>query len=505
MVGYWESDEYSHSYLVPFVALYIAWYNRANAITKLLAQDPSQLQKQRLFGIPILLAALFLLVVGEMSTIYIFIQYGFILALFSVAVSIVGTSAAFQFRNSFIYLLFMIPIPNLILNNLSNSLRLVSSELGVELLRLVGVSVFLEGNVIDLGLYQLEVADACNGLRYLFPLISFSFLVTCFYKRGWLIKGLVILSALPITILMNSFRIAVIGITVDNWGIEMAEGFIHFFEGWVVFIACLALLALEVWCIERLFFKQTRVSYALDLNPAEPMGLSNTQISELKSAASSPLLIVTVILLGAVAFTLNLEERAENVPSRTDFDAFPLYHSGWVGREEGLSNSVKNALKATDYYIADYVKGDRSTPVNLYIAYYESQRKGASIHSPKSCIPGDGWEIQSLETISQLPQSITVDGVEKNLPHAVNRAIIQRGRSQNLVYYWFQQRGRTITNEYWAKFYIVKDSITKSRTDGALIRVITPIKNDEDIANADARMLEYIQSFDPLWREFIPN
>ena len=104
------------------------------------------------------------------------------------------------------FLVFMIPLPNFLLNNLSTKLQLISSELGVAVIRLFDISVYLEGNVIDLGVYKLQVVEACSGLNYLFPLMSLSFIMADLYKAPFWKRAIVFLSSIPITIIMNSFN-----------------------------------------------------------------------------------------------------------------------------------------------------------------------------------------------------------------------------------------------------------------------------------------------------------
>ena len=113
-------------------------------------------------------------------------------------------------------------------------------------MRLFGVSVYLEGNVIDLGVYKLQVAEACDGLRYLFPLMTIGFLIAYFFKATFWKRALLFLSSIPITILMNSFRVGTIGVMVEHWGVRMAEGFLHEFQGWMVFMASGALMMLSL-------------------------------------------------------------------------------------------------------------------------------------------------------------------------------------------------------------------------------------------------------------------
>ena len=145
--------------------------------------------------------------------------------------------------------MFAIPLPYFIDSELSFRLQLISSQLGVFFIRLFGVPVYLTGNVIDLGNYKLQVAEACSGLRYLYPLLSLGFLAAYLFQAPFWQRALVFLSTIPITIVMNSLRIGMVGVFVDRWGTAQAEGLLHFFEGWVIFIACAAILAAEIWLL----------------------------------------------------------------------------------------------------------------------------------------------------------------------------------------------------------------------------------------------------------------
>jgi EpsI family protein len=131
--------------------------------------------------------------------------------------------------------------------------------------------------------------------------------------------------------------------------------------------------------------------------------------------------------------------------------------------------------------------------VNFYVAYYGSQRAGASAHSPRSCLPGGGWRIES-HTQKELQ-----DGV------AVNRFVISMGESRQLVYYWFKQRDRNITNEFMVKWYLFWDALTRNRTDGALIRLTSMVQPGEEIEDAETRLREFASvALDPL-TTYVPD
>jgi len=171
----------------------------------------------------------------------------------------------------------------------------------------------------------------------------------------------------------------------------------------------------------------------------------------------------------------------------------------WQGKRQSMEQVYLEALKLSDYIIADFAHAQEPAPVNFYSAYYASQRKGASIHSPRSCMPGGGWVIDSLETVE-------VEGVALNgSPLRVNRAVIKKDEARQLVYYWFQQRGRNLTNEYLVKWYLLWDAILMNRTDGALVRLTTAVPLRENLSVADRRLAGFLRAAQRELPRFIPD
>lgn len=494
MVHQWESDEYNHGYMIPIVALYLAWQKRAALIT---AMEPGSL-----VGYVIFFIAICGLVVGEVSSIYVVIQYSFVVAVLGAALVVFGRTGVREIWAAIFYLIFMIPLPNFLYASLSQELQLISSALGVAVIRLFDISVFLEGNVIDLGVYQLQVVEACSGLRYLFPLMSFGFLIAYIYRGPMWQKIAIFLSTLPITVLMNSFRIGVIGVTVEYFGIGAAEGFLHDFEGWFVFMACLGVLLLEIWMFTLFSRKRMPVWEFLDLdfgggdaNKRPPFDRGNKNLGKI------PFVALATVFTAIAAFPLStyIDERPDRVPERSSFDNFPLAYSGWIGSESTITDEELEVLKLTDYFIGAFRKiGSEAPPVGFYTAWYREQRKGASIHSPRSCLPGGGWEIQH-HTIE------SIDFSSSSRPFKVNRVVMQMGDVRQLAYYWFQGRNRITTSEYLAKWYIFEDSMLSNRTDGALVRLITFVPEGGDIADADARLKEFFADTYVHLQQYIPD
>jgi len=239
MYTMWNEPEYDHAPMIPFVALYLVWL-RAREIGSATLSDAW-------LGIGLLLASFAILFLGDRSALFALTQNAFVLSLWALVYAAGGARAIRLMWVPLLYLFFMVPLPDFITQKLTANLQLLSSEIGVAVIRAAGISVFLSGNVIDLGDFKLQVAEACSGMRYLFPLLSFGFLCAVLFRGRWWQRAILLLSTVPITILMNSFRIGVIGILVDRFGIEQAEGFLHDFEGWVIFMACVLVLFTEVW------------------------------------------------------------------------------------------------------------------------------------------------------------------------------------------------------------------------------------------------------------------
>ena len=184
---------------------------------------------------------------------------------------------------------------------------------------------------------QLQVVEACSGLRYLFPLMSLAFICAYFYKVPLWKRALVFLSSIPITILMNSFRIGVIGVTVEYFGKEAAEGFLHDFEGWIVFMACTAILIGEMWLLARLGEDPRPLQEVFGLTFPDPLP-AGTRFRE--RTLPKQFWVVCALLVAALGLSLSLEHREEIVPQRSEYVEFPLKVGDWVGVDRSWSNSM---------------------------------------------------------------------------------------------------------------------------------------------------------------------
>ena len=494
MVQNWEQvEEYSYGYFIPLVSAFLIWQKSDRLRTLDLRGSWTGLL---LIGMAVLLD-----VVGQFSAIRLFGQYGFLTAVFGLSVCFIGWRGTRLIAVPLAILFFMIPLPQFLLRELSEQLQLVSSEIGVSLIRMLGISVFLEGNVIDLGSYKLQVVEACSGLRYLFPLMVLGFLAAYFFQGAWWKRGLIVLSTIPLTILINSLRIGIIGATVEYWGSAMAEGLLHDFEGWFMFMVCVVLLIGEMAVLARIGGRPLSLRAAFGLEYPAPVA-KGTSISY--RTLSAPMIAGMLVLASVGALTWWMPGREPIRPERRPFSMFPMnLPGGWVGRPDRLDPDVIATLAVDDYMLADFVRPGQPA-VNLYSAYYDSQSGGASTHSPRTCIPGGGWQIVELETAPVRFEKQGVSGASTGML-MVNRAIIEKGDQRQLVYYWFSQRGRSLTNELAVKWFILHDAITRDRSDGALVRLVTPVAPTERVADADQRLAAFLGTIEPRLRDYVPD
>ena len=492
----WQLPEYSHGPLIPVLSgLLFLRQLKDHPV------DPGP-KAGRWTGIPFLLLALAMTVVAKPSEIEILAAYAVIPWIWGILLISFGWPTGKQFWPPVLHLIYMLPLPAILEIKLTTNLQLISSELGVWFLQLMNVPVFLEGNIIDLGVIRLHVAEACSGLRYLFPIMSFSYIFAVLYKGPMWHKAVLLISAAPITVFMNSVRIAIAGAISNRYGVEWLEGFTHFFEGWVIFLFCILILFGLAWLMLRLRPRAVRtgLAEALDLDTD---GLWDQAKRILLIQPSTMLILGTGITLAGVVGLASMPERGVIQVERDGFATFPRQLGDWnqISAHRPLTPDVEDILMADDYRSVLMQHASGGPHVDLFLSWYDDQIDGG-VHSPEICIPASGWEIAWLERID-LTAEMALPGVEGRFN--VNRAIIQQGETRMMVYYWFQQGERRVAWDIGAKFYLMADALQTGYTGGGMIRLITPIEEGEREEAADARLRDMLVELTPVLPRFIPE
>ncbi|MDY0188413.1 MAG: VPLPA-CTERM-specific exosortase XrtD [Syntrophus sp. (in: bacteria)] len=482
----WSREDYSYAYLIPIVLLYLLWEKR-----EVLAHQPSVPSWKGL--LPLIIGVLFFWLGklgGELYT-----QY---MSLWFVSAGILWLHLGWRKLKTIgfalVMMLAMFPFPHFINDKITFGLKLVSSQIGVWMLHLYGMSAYREGNVIDLGFTQLQVVDACSGLRYLFPLMVLSLILAYWFKARFWKKAVLFLSSIPVAIFVNSFRIALTGVLYSFWGPAVAEGFFHGFSGWLIFLFTTGIMLVEMWILTKIG-KDEQIASRICGDESSTAQLTEETVSRGRSLLQPQFLVAGVIL----GLTLGLSQGVEfqgKIPIKQSLTQFPLQIGEWSGSRNIMDQQYVDVLDLSDYVIINY-KNPQKQPVNFYTAYYENQQTGESIHSPDTCLPGSGWKFSQAEEV--------VIKAKNGKSMRVNRVLMEKDGEKQLAYYWFPMRGRVLTKLYQLKLYNFWDALTRQRTDGALVRVITPIANSESPADADMRIRNFLNEAVPLLPAFIPD
>ena len=492
----WIHDpNFSHGIFVPLFALFVLWQDRKKLVT--IASAPSWT------GLPLVVLSLLVLVLGVWGAEIFLARTSLLILLAGVIILFQGWRFLRAILFPWAFLILMIPPPTLILQQVTFPLQLLASRLATGLLRLVGVPVLRQGNMIVLAAMPLDVAEACSGIRSLLTLVTLAIIYGYLMETRKWVRVVLALSAVPIAVAANSFRVFGTGLLVQYWDPDKAEGFFHTFEGWLIYVVALIMLfalhrVISFICIWKSSLPAPRSAAPLGGQPAGTIHIP---------AGSRRFGIVAVLMLAA-ALVLQAHSHSEVFPPRASLSSLPLQIGGWTGTDDPLDKQTLDILGPGEFLMRDYQLASPPQPqaetqpqpepwINLYVAYFPTQKAGDTIHSPNHCLPGAGWVPTSREVV----RLTRPDG--SSFP--VNRYVVAKTGERQLVLYWFQAHGRAVASDYWAKYYLVSDSVRMNRSDGALVRLMTPMLDGESPDAAQARMMKLGSQFLPLLDSCIPR
>jgi len=204
------------------------------------------------------------------------------------------------------------------------------------------------------------------------------------------------------------------------------------------------------------------------------------------------------VLIVATAVFLRARTHGEVFPRRLTLQSFPHQIGSWTGNDISIDKDTLQVLGPGDFLLRVYTDPEQNLPyVDLFIAYFPSQSTNDTMHSPKNCLPGAGWApIESGRMRLKVPGHV---------PFPVNRYVIAKGDSKQVVLYWYWAHDRGVASEYWAKYYLVADSIRMNRSDGSLVRVTTPLLPGESPDAAQQRLLPFVSAIVPKLQTYIPR
>jgi len=440
---HWNGEDNSYCYLVIPVVCYLLWEERQHFRFQ-------EFSFSRL-GPLVAGVGVLLLLMGEFGSVETLLYAGLWGGLASVAFTLYGSRAR-RLWFPLLVLFFIVPLPPMINRVLTFKLKLLASKLSAVMLGAAGVSVYLDGNIIDLGSQQLQVVDACSGLRYVISMALMALLIGHFFAPGWWRRLLLLGLVAPVTVVANGCRIFFTGLLVTHGYGEYAENLSHDAAGLVIFLLAGGLL-----------YGTARVLRRLGPPAAAPVGLDAGAGVVLRRRAIGLTVAVSLLFLGS-GWVLQGIPSAANLPARaTLLTGFPMQVGDWQGERHFLDPKILDSLWADDYVDATFTRPGSRNMIYLLIPFYEYQSTQHTAHAPQSCLLGGGWAIL---TEQELP--VTVAPGRTIRPATM---LLAKEESRLLASYFFLQRGRVITSPWANKFYLMWDSFARHRTDGALVRV----------------------------------
>ena len=488
VVKAYRRPEFSHGYIIPLIAAWLIWQRRA-LIRELRDRGAAS-------GLVLVAGGLGIALLAQAARIVSVPYLGLLAGLLGLTAAALGWRAARLVAVPLGIMVFGLPLPDFTYVRLSTELQLVSSQIGAGILRALDIPVLLSGNIIDLGIYRLQVAEACSGLRYLLPLLTFGVLCAYVYRAPIWAKLAVVALTVPLTILLNGARIALTGIFVAYGSTELAEGFMHLFEGWVVFLIALACLFAFMWLLAWASGRRRGVLDLLDFDrmAGEPEGRRPVRAATAAPFALTapavvprPFLFAVALVTAAALALVPIHLRPQHVPDRPGLIDFPLRISDWHGTPDVLDPTTREVLSTGDHLLVDYTRGRSGDHVNLWVAYYDSLlRRDEWVHLPTTCLPGAGWEYVELGRFDTGLDDLS------GRPLVVNRGVVAHGQQRVVLYFWLELRGRHAVGQE-ARLRNLWDSIVHGRSDGGLVRVFTPLEPGEAPADGDARLRHFLE------------
>src|SRR5712664_1151148 len=244
VVQWWQDPDYSHGFVVPLFVGYLV-YQRRHELRQV-PLEPSNL------GFPVMLGAIVLFLAGTLGA-ELFVSRSSLLFLFGgMILFFAGWKMLRAVAFPLVFLALMIPLPALIYNQVTFPLQLLASRLSSNCIELLGIPVLREGNVLVLPNYSLEVVEACSGIRSLMSLIALAVAYGYFVERRLWARITLVVLMLPIAVASNALRVVGAGVVTYFWGPQYAEGFFHFFQGWLIFVSAVVCMLLVHWVLSHL-------------------------------------------------------------------------------------------------------------------------------------------------------------------------------------------------------------------------------------------------------------
>ncbi|MBN2374347.1 VPLPA-CTERM-specific exosortase XrtD [bacterium] len=480
----WINDgDYSYALLIPLITGYLIWERRKMIVNSLI--------KTNWIGGSLFLMFLMISAYGILGSSPSAVRSSIPFMILSITLFCAGMEMfkILAFPLSLLFL--MIPMPTMLQAMVGVPLKRISTRLGEWILRLAGVSVFVEGNIIDMGITKLQVVDACSGLRYILPLLTIGILFAYFFEKNRWRRIILAIATIPLSIIINGIRIGFTGILAQYFGSKVADGFFHGFSGWIVFMFAFAFL----------FIFHRVIKFSIKDNNKKDVKinrLKNTSKAVTPRQGMIPVIIVTSSLLSLAIFGYKTAA-FPNVTIKKGLSSFPLSINEWKGSLNEMDPEMVALSGAEESFDAVY-RSKSGDDIFLYIGYRGSpfSENENFFHSPSICLPASGWRVLSSDTheILNMPEFKTI---------RVRRMTIEKFNERCLVYYWFQTNRYTAHDVNLNRWHLTLHALTRDNTHDLFIRLISPIESGEKPEATEARVDEFTRSMTAALDRFLSD
>lgn len=480
LVGEWyESSTFSYAFLIPFIAGYLLWLRGAEL--KVIRHCPTVQG-----AYPVLFAVILGLMgraVGDSFT----MRASMILALGSSIYLLLGRSFFKAVLFPFLYLGLMIPVPYVITKELVYHLRFFDATIAANALQMLGIPVYREAYFLHLPNITLEVADVCSGIASVFALFALGIFYVYFLSIPVHWKIGLVLATFPIAFVANLFRIVVVSALTYFIGPVALDMFFHRFSGTVTFLLALILLVLSGELLREKYPEQSARKISLEAH-----GVADAANGGINR--SRPFLIGVVIFMSALYVSQLLENGRIFALPGSGLAAL----TGTLGPFSASEVSWKEPYMDTKAHssLSRIYLGPEQKPIELFVGYRGAQNDGDRLYSPKLLLP-ERWNFAWVR-----PTSIDAGN---GTPIRANSMLTRAGTAARLVLYWYQVSGESVAGELDHRLIQVRRSIVQGRSDGAVVRLATPVLESEKMEQAEERLRMFASYLYPELVKILPR
>lgn len=454
---WYEHENYSYGFLIPFIFLYLLWQKREALRNLPVSASP--------WGALVLLAAVAIGLTGKIIGDSFTMRLSMVLALGGLVHLLLGKRYFKILLFPLAYLFLMIPPPYLVVKEVSYYLRFFDAVLATSALQALGIPVYQDSYFLHLPNITLEVADVCSGISSVFVMLAIGTFYTYFLPVRPSLKVLVMMSAIFFTVLANLFRIVLISVIVHYNGPAILGSVFHQFTGTFTFLfAIVMLIALgeflrrgSSWAVPGPSLRQN--------NEASMDGLKGAGLSPPPARLITPSFLCALAILVSTFYLGNSLASKQTVALQKNLQTLPAQFGPYLFTADGSWSSPYQDPNAESASSRIY-EGPGKEQVELYIGYRSRQQVQNRLLSPKIHFP-KGWNYISVD-----PAQIEIPGME---PIKANWMVTQKGDTMRLVLYWYQARGHSFAGEISNRFAEVKSLMLSGRTEGAVVRIATPL------------------------------